>query len=433
MKRKVYAAVIAAVVATAAATGCGGSSTSSGGGSGTAASSAGTPAAAAPGGKVPAGPAILVGSVCSCSGPQANSLANSRKVLEAWAAWKNDQGGINGHPVKIEVLDDGGDAAKATQLVKRLVEQDKVQAIVGQQSLVDVAWAPYAAAKGIPVIGASSYNTTFMTAPDFYTTGAQTPSLVFGLVQEAKRAGATKLAVMPCAEAPACAQVPGLVQAFTKIVGGIEMVYSAKVTVSQPSYTANCLAAKGKGADAMIVVENAATVMRVADQCAQQGYRPRQLNFSATVGPAWAKDANMDKTITTQPQPVLADRSIPATQSFHAVLAKYAPDVEKSAEYNESNLWTFSAGEAFALAAKRAKLTPASTGADVTRGLLTFKAETVGGLTPPLTFAAKGPSPLVPCYFVSEIKSGAFTAAAGAKPVCLQSAQVKALGSVLKG
>jgi branched-chain amino acid transport system substrate-binding protein len=415
MKRNGFAATIVAALVVCGLTACGSSS----GGS------------AVNAGNTPPGKPIVIGSVCSCSGPQSASLANSKSVLEAWAAYINNRGGINGHPVQITVLDDGGDAAKSLQLVKQLVEQDKVQAIVGEQSLVDVSWAKYVAQKGVPVIGAASYNTTFMTAPDFYTTGSQTPILVFGLVQQAKLAGKTKLGVMPCAEAPACAQVPGLVAAMGRLVGGVQLVYTGKVTVTQPSYTANCLAAKQAGVDGLIVVENAATVARVAAQCAQQGFKPLELNISATTGKSWAGDPNMNGTIAIEPQPPLVDESAPGTIAFHTALAKFAPSVPGSAEYNESNLWTFSAGEAFALAAERANLSPTSTPADVTRGLDTFHSQTLSGLTPPLTFGKPGPSPLVPCYFTTVVKGSAFTAPDAARPICLQADMVKALGTAL--
>lgn len=420
--------LIAAVVAIAASCGlaaCGSSSTSDPSG----ATSGSAPTAT----HTLTGTPFRLGSICSCSGPQASSLANSKVVLDAWASYTNANGGINGHPVQMTVLDDGGNATASQSLATQLVEQDKVQAIVGEQSLDDVVWAKYVAQQGVPVIGAASYNTPFLTSPDFYTTGAQTPSLVYGLVQQAKAAGKTKLGIMPCAEAPACEQFPPLVAAMGKLIGGVQLVYNAKITVAQPSYTANCLAAQSAGAQALIVVENAATVSRVADQCAQQGYKPLELNISATTGTSWASDPNMDGTIAIEPQPPLADDSVPGVRAFHSVLAKYAPGVSSSAEYNESNLWTFSAGQAFALAAEHAHLSPSSPPAAVAHALDTWKSETVGGLTPPLTYRASGvSSPLIPCYFVTVVKNGAFTAPNGAKPYCLSTAQVTALGVILK-
>jgi branched-chain amino acid transport system substrate-binding protein len=406
---------------------CGSSSNS-----GTSASAAGNPTAQS-GPTGPGGKPIVLGSICSCSGPEASSVGAVAKTLQGWAAWTNARGGINGHPVKLTVLDDGGNATTSLQDAKQLVEGDHAIAIVGELSLVDVAWANYVKQQGVPVIGAALFNSTFLTNPDFFPTGAQVPTLVYGLVDQARKVGKTKVGVMACAEAPACAQFAPLIAGLgAKVVGGVSVPYNSKITVTQPSYTANCLSAQNANAEAQVVVENAATVVRVADQCAQQGYKPLQLNLSGTVGQAWASDANLDGAIGIEPNPVLADQSIPATKEFHQALSRYAPDVTSSADYNEVDSWVWSAAQAFALAAKRANIGPDSTPTDVTKGLLTFKNETVGGLTPPLTYKPGAPG-LVGCYYVTQVKGGKFIAPGGATPNCLPATAANAMAAILKG
>jgi branched-chain amino acid transport system substrate-binding protein len=414
------AAALAAVLIAIVAAGCG---SSSGGGSPQA-----TAASAAS--KLPGKP-IVIGSVGSFTGPQAPALGAVDDTLKAWAAYKNANGGINGHPVKLLIADDGSNPAKATQLVRGMVEQDHVVALVGATSFGDQAWAKYVESKGIPVVGAANYNPIYATSPDFFATGSQVPALVYGLLQEAKRAGKTKLGILPCAEAPACAEFAGLFTAIgQKVVGGISVPYTAKVTVTQPSYQAVCLAARSKGVDAMVVIENAATVVRVADQCAQQGYKPLQLNLSGTVGQQWTKSANLDGALATQSNPVLADSSIPATKTFHKALETYGGDVTSNDAYGEMTIGAWSAAEAFALAAKRSKLGPNGTPEQVKKGLYTFKDETVGGLTPPLTYV-KGKPAFTTCWFVQKLTGQKFEATQGAKPSCMAPAAVKTLLGVL--
>jgi branched-chain amino acid transport system substrate-binding protein len=43
--------------------------------------------------------------------------------------------------------------------------------------------------------------------------------------------------------------------------------------------------------------------------------------------------------------------------------------------------------------------------------------DTFGGLTPPITYLTGQPSP-VPCFFVVQIKNGAFTEPNGTQPLC---------------
>src|SRR5207302_8214043 len=173
------------------------------------------------------------------------------------------------------------------------------------------------------------------------------------------------------------------------------------------------------GVNGLAIIENSATVVRAADQCNQQGYNPRELNVSATTGLTWQSHTSMNGTITTQSNPVLADQSIPALKTLHEALNQYAPGVSSGEQYNEIDDSVWAGGQVFKLAAERAKLTPASTPADVLKGLYTFNNETVAGLTPPLTYT-RGKPAFITCWYPQEIQSGKFTPlTSGAKPDCI--------------
>jgi branched-chain amino acid transport system substrate-binding protein len=395
--------------------------------SGTSAASAGPASAAA---QLKGAP-IVIGSICSCSGSEAASIGGVSQTLQAWQDYTNANGGINGHPVKLIVLDDGGNATTSARDARELVEQDHVVAIVSEMSLNDGTWASYVASTGVPVIGAANYNATFLTNPDFFSTGTQTPTLVYGVLQQAKLAGVTKVGVLPCAEAPACAGFAALFQAIGPKVVGVQVPYVAKITTTQPSYTATCLAARSAGSGALVVIENSPTVLRVADQCAQQGYKPIQLNLSGTAGQDWPGDPNLNGAIAIESNPVLADQTIPAMQAFHRALSTYAPGLLTSTIYNELDSQAWAGAQVFALAAKRANLSPISTSADLKKGLYTFKSETVGGLTPPLTYVAGKPA-LTTCYFVTKVSDSEFTVPQGATATCVPATQVPTLLSALQ-
>ena len=377
------------------------------------------------------GAPLVIGSICSCSGPEAPSIGGVSQTLQAWQSYTNASGGINGHPVKLIIMDDAGNATTSAQDARALVEQDHVVAIVSEMSLNDGTWANYVAGKGVPVIGAANYNATFLTNPDFFSTGTQTPTLVYGVLQQAKLAGAAKIGVLPCAEAPACAGFAALFQAIGPTVVGVQVPYVAKITTTQPSYTATCIAARGAGSGALVIIENSPTVLRVADQCAQQGYKPIEVNLSGTVGQGWPGDPNLNDAIGIESNPVLAAQSSPATQAFHRALSAYAPGLVTSSIYNELDAQAWAGAQVFALAAKRAGLTPSSTPADLKKGLYTFKDETVGGLTPPLTYLPGKPA-LTTCYFVTKVSGGQFTAPQGGTPTCVPTTKVPALLAALE-
>lgn len=117
----------------------------------------GTSAKARPNVADPKGTPIVIGSVGHFSGFAGATSKSSPDAVSAWAQWTNDNGGINGHPVKVVVKDDQADPAKALAAVKSLVEQDKVIALVGSHEAgLEAVWEKYAAGKGIPVLGGSS-------------------------------------------------------------------------------------------------------------------------------------------------------------------------------------------------------------------------------------------------------------------------------------
>src|SRR4051794_12813770 len=66
------------------------------------------------------GSPIVIGNVGGYSSDQASSEAGAELVLKAWAQSVNDNGGINGHPLKLIVKDIGNNAAGGLAAVKEL-------------------------------------------------------------------------------------------------------------------------------------------------------------------------------------------------------------------------------------------------------------------------------------------------------------------------
>ena len=74
---------------------------------------------------------VKIGSVLSVTGPGSFLGDPEKKTLEMYVADINASGGINNELVKVFIYDDGGDANKARTFATRLVEEDKVDAVVG--------------------------------------------------------------------------------------------------------------------------------------------------------------------------------------------------------------------------------------------------------------------------------------------------------------
>jgi branched-chain amino acid transport system substrate-binding protein len=74
---------------------------------------------------------IHIGAIVATSGPIAFIGASERNALEMLVEQKNAQGGLDGHPIKLTVYDTEGNATKASQLARRLVESDDVDVVIG--------------------------------------------------------------------------------------------------------------------------------------------------------------------------------------------------------------------------------------------------------------------------------------------------------------
>jgi branched-chain amino acid transport system substrate-binding protein len=374
-------------------------------------------------GAAPAGAPIKVGMLCDCTGPQAGQIGKEGDVAKAWEKSVNANGGINGHPLQVTVIDVGQDPARALQASKQLIEQDHVITLI-DYTLVDAAIAKYVDSKGVPVLGGVSQDAIYLSDPNFYPSSAQLIVQTVGTFALAKAAGKKKVGVLYCAESPICAELIPLSQGAAKLYG-LETT-AAKVSSTAPSYTAPCLAMKGQNVDALFPAVQSSAALRIVDACAQQGYKPTTLGQNTTTTNAWLKDPNIEGAVLSGASANAYDTSTPAVANFQQQLNNYQSGFSSSPGFNQDLIGTWTGGLLFQAAAKAANLGPNSTGADVKKGLYALKNETLDGLAPPLNYTPGKPT-FVPCYFGVKVTGGKFASLNGNKPSCLTAAQTGAL------
>jgi branched-chain amino acid transport system substrate-binding protein len=104
---------------------------------------------------------IRIGAFLSVTGPAAFLGDPEQKTLELYVEKLNAAGGVLGRKLELVAYDDGGDAEKARTFAKRLIEQDKVDFIVGGSTtgttmaavpLVEAAQMPFVSLAGAVVI-----------------------------------------------------------------------------------------------------------------------------------------------------------------------------------------------------------------------------------------------------------------------------------------
>jgi branched-chain amino acid transport system substrate-binding protein len=387
-------------------TGTGTGGGTGGGGSTAAGTGAGTPATGSP---------LSIGYVCSCTGPDASSVDAITPVYEAWAAWENANGGVNGHPIKLIKADDGQNSGTSLTLVTKLINDNHVIAVF-DNSNVDSAWAKTVQDAGVPVVGGNLASSEFLTNPDFFAQGGTGDSVPYGIIGAAHKVNADKLAVVYCANVPICAQLP---PALKSLGGpeGVQVTYSAALPNAAPNYVAHCLAAKQSGANSMFVASATSVTLGVARSCASQGYKPVYIASETSLTNSSLGTPGIDGSVGELTNLAAVDTTVPAVQAMRGAIDRYDSGYVKNDDFGPGITMGWASGMLFDAAAKAAHLGASPTAADILKGLYSLKDETLGGLSSPLNFV-KGKPTSVKCWFYYGIKDGQFTAPYGSQPTC---------------
>jgi branched-chain amino acid transport system substrate-binding protein len=362
------------------------------------------------------GSTVNVGQIGTDSGLVGSILGYGRVGAEIWASYINQHGGLNCHKVNLITVDDGGDPSTAKSEAETLVQQDHVIAFVSNSNVLTTATiAPYLQQVMVPTIGGTDDETQWFTNPDFFPHGASLRVDTDGSVKFGIEKGDTKVGVVSCVEVPLiCSNVANVVQDDTAALGGT-VVYNASASIAQPDFTTECLGAQSAGVTNLYLALDPASVVRFANDCAQQNYHPFY-NITALL---------LDPTILTSPNTVgtVSASSIfpfmvvtPATAQFDQAVQQSTGGAP-TAEF-EASAWI--AGLILQTAAKNLPATN-PTPAEVLTGLYQIKNDNFGGLSSPLTYT-QGQSTTSPtCYFPIQVISGGYSAPDGLQEQCIPS------------
>lgn len=404
--RKLVGAALAAVAMLVTA--C-----SSGSGSGTT-SSADTGATSATGSGATGTP-IKVALICSCSGPFGTSVNGASKVVDAWAKYTNAHGGVAGHPVKLTTYDDTGNPGTGVTRAQAAIS-DKSDVIVDFSPL-DAAWAKEVDAAKIPVVGGELNASVYTTDSNFFASGQTAKSIGESLIATAKIAGAKKVGILYCAESPSCQELIAPQKAAAGKLG-LTVNYTSSISTTAPNYTAQCLAAKQAGMDAISIADTGPIIAKVAADCDRQGYDPIILEAGTGFSMLLAKTAGAkDNLWLAMPDlPFFADK--PIVKTMQQAVEKYYPGLQA-----DDNAWSqlgvqgWTAGLLIEAAVKASNGQVSAQA--IKTGLESLKDETLGGWTPPLNFPAGKPHNHN-CWYTARLQNGKALLANDGKLTCVQ-------------
>jgi branched-chain amino acid transport system substrate-binding protein len=350
----------------------------------------------------------VIGSLDAESGPcQPTANTDVSSTLKDWVKYTNAHGGISGHPVKVDALDDACNPGTGLTNAHTLIN-DHVLAIL-DNDVADAAWFPAVLAAKIPIIcGTQNANGfTCSSTPTAFPSGGTVLPELYGDFAAAKAAGAKSVAEVYCTESPQCKQSLPVYAGFTKALG-LKNLTPLAASESAPSYTAQCVSMQQAGAQA--VFPAGPPSVKLAGDCAQQGFKPTYIEASGTWENSFLTDSNLQNAVGSVCEVPWTVTNTPATEAFRAATGNLIST--SFSPYNVITAW--SSAQLFAVAA--AKLRSAASPTGVLNALDSIKGETLGGFSPPLTFTA-GKAHTVPYYYEMSIKGGKWVSPNGGAPV----------------
>ena len=386
----------------------------------TEAASADTTAPAATADKSP----VLIVGTFDLTGPSSQN-PNMPTVVQAWADSINAKGGLNGHPVEVEIQDTKGDAAAAQAQTQELLAKDPILFLLSTPS-TEAAQAELLGGAEVPVMGVG-YNPAiwggFIAAFNLACSNDEGSPLPCGLpnafpvttsfgavVDEqlygAQAAGATKVTSAVCAEVDSCSSAIPVFEA-TATALGLEVSPSVKVSSAGGDYSAECIGFIQEGVDFVQLSGSAVMGDGMINSCLDQGYEGI---FGASAGSVHGEVIQRDDMTLAgglNAFPWWVDD--PAVQEYRDAMAAGGVDDVSIADPTSTGLW--SVLQLFAKA--QANLSDDPTGAEAIESMYTIQDETLGGLIAPVTYTADNPDRSRHCFWPFILEGGELTAPLG--------------------
>ena len=116
----------------------------------------------------------MLGAVGTKSGLIGNALLGGFRGLTVWEKWVNSHGGVQGRPVKIIQVDDGGDPGKHAAAVRKLIREDRVVAFIGNIAPFTLsAGMPLLEEAGVAAIGGDGGDAAWFHSPNAFPINGQ--------------------------------------------------------------------------------------------------------------------------------------------------------------------------------------------------------------------------------------------------------------------
>jgi ABC-type branched-subunit amino acid transport system substrate-binding protein len=275
---------------------------------------------------------IVLGQAAALTGPAA-ALGQGMKVgLEAAFAEVNKAGGIKGRKLELKSVDDGYEPTRSIGVVKKLLNEDKVFAIIGTVGTpTAAAILPIAANAGVPVIGAFTgveflrepYKPLVMNVRASYY--QETEAMVEHLTKDL---GYTRIGIMYQDDGYGQAGLAGLQRALAK--RNLKLTGEGTYERNTVAIKSALLAVRKAKPEAVVMISSykpAAAFIKLAREIK---FDPTFVNVSFVGSDALARElgSNGAGVVVTQVVPFPLDSKIPVVARYQSALKAVAPDAK---------------------------------------------------------------------------------------------------------
>lgn len=348
---------------------------------------------------------IIVGQIGAQSGAYGVYDA-VRQGLQSYFNYVNEEGGVNGKKIKLIAYDDKFEAKTTVQNAKRLEENDKVFALVGNVGTIQtMAIVPYLKQRNLPLIGVTSGSKVLFnpTNPNIFGNvvnyTVEIDILVDYLIKEK---GVKKIFVSYLNNDAGKETLDGIERALERYPD-VEVVGEGPHLPTDTDFSGIAQKVKESNPDAVVMGSGPSTTANLKKELHKMGLKDVLYAASSTGG----DDPNLFNlvgedvwtgTISTTSIPTPAVSEDPDMKTF---VDQYKKDFPKSSTSGFA-MWGWAMGQIFVEAAKRS-------GDELTRDNLKKQLETLdnweGSLYPAITYTSDSHYGNTTIY-ITEAKDG---------------------------
>ena len=301
---------------------------------------------------------LKVGLSVSLSGPNSSLGVPYAKGMQAAVAYKPE---INGRKVQLIVLDDGSDPTNAGRNARKLVEEEKVDVLMGTSGVpATIAMSQVGRESKTPMIGLSPISLP-PGEGDWTVTVAQPPQLMIdAVVERMKRDGVKTVGYIGFTDAWGDLVYNSLNKAAEPV--GIKVVTNERYARADQSVTGQVLKIVAARPDAVMMGGSGTPGALPYLGLAERGYKGKIYGNHGLINPDFVRVAGASATDTLFPTgPVIVAEQLPGDYPTKKIALDFRSTFQKvngSASTDAFSAYSFDAYMVFADAAARAKGEP---------------------------------------------------------------------------